>query len=213
MYLIFNMLLAYMENSVKLIQIFCRIMEEALASKVPKETLQNAIKSGQISDEMTAIFEVRGIGRTCLIIEMIGKSRNSMMVRLNTKLKKLEGGTIERGGLLPMFERKGMITVNKGEITFDEAENIAIEVGAESVEENEDDDEILTFICDPNDFSNVNNEIVNNTKLEVEAAEIKYIPTVYTEFTTKRDKALFIRLIKGLEEAEDILSVHHNAAI
>ena len=149
------MLLAYMENSVKLIQIFCRIMEEALASKVPKETLQNAIKSGQISDEMTAIFEVRGIGRTCLIIEMIGKSRNSMMVRLNTKLKKLEGGTIERGGLLPMFERKGMITVNKGEITFDEAENIAIEVGAESVEENEDDDEILTFICDPNDFSNV----------------------------------------------------------
>ena len=187
-------------------------MEEALASKVPKETIQNAIKGSQINDEMTAIFEVRGIGRTCLIIEMIGKSKNSMMVRLNTNLKKFQGGIIEPG-LLPMFERKGMITVNKGEITFDEAENIAIEVGAESVEENEDDDEILTFICDPNDFSNVNNEIVNNTKLEVEAAEIKYIPTVYTEFTTKRDKALFIRLIKGLEEAEDILSVHHNAAI
>ena len=100
-------------------------MEEAIASKVPRETLQNALKNNQISDDMTAIFEVRGIARTCLIIEMIGKSKNGMMVRLNTRLKKLEGGIIEPG-LLNMFERKGIITVKKGQISFDEAENIAI---------------------------------------------------------------------------------------
>ena len=88
-------------------------MEEGIASKVPRETLQNAIKNSQLSEDMTAIFEVRGIARTCLIIEMIGKSKNGMMVRLNTRLKKLEGGIIEPG-LLNMFERKGMITVKKG---------------------------------------------------------------------------------------------------
>ena len=182
-------------------------MEEGIASKVPRETLQNALKNNQISDDMTAIFEVRGIARTCLIIEMIGKSKNNMLVRLNTRMNKLEGGIVEPG-LLNMFERKGMITVKKGQISFDEAENIAIEFGAESVEEN-DDDEILTFICDPNDFSRVNNELVNNTKLEVEAAEIRYIPTVYTEFSNKREKAIFLRLLRGLEEAEDILSLIH----
>ena len=197
---------------------FCRVMEEGIASKVPRETLQNAIKNSQLSEDMTAIFEVRGIARTCLIIEMIGKSKNGMMVRLNTRLKKLEGGIIEPG-LLNMFERKGMITVKKGQISFDEAENIAIEFGAESVEENDDDDnddEILTFICDPNDFSRVNNELVNNSKLEVEAAEIRYIPKFgipKTEFTNKREKAIFLRLLRGLEEAEDILAVHHNAEI
>ena len=197
---------------------FCRVMEEGIASKVPRETLQNAIKNSQLSEDMTAIFEVRGIARTCLIIEMIGKSKNGMMVRLNTRLKKLEGGIIEPG-LLNMFERKGMITVKKGQLSFDEAENIAIEFGAESVEENDDDDnddEILTFICDPNDFSRVNNELVNNSKLEVEAAEIRYIPKFgipKTEFTNKREKAIFLRLLRGLEEAEDILAVHHNAEI
>ena len=185
-------------------------MEEALASKVKLDTLQNAIKNSQLCEDETAIFEVRGIGRTCLIIEMIGRSKNSMATRLNSLLKRLQGGLPEPG-LLTLFERKGMITVKKGQISFDEAENIAIEIGAESVEEN---DENLTFICDSNDFSTVNNELINNSsKLEVEAAEIRYIPTVYTEFTNKREKAIFLRLLKGLEEAEEILAVHHNAVI
>ena len=39
-------------------------------------------------------------------------------------------------GILNMFEKKGVIVTNK-DISFDEAEEFAIEVGAEEVEEEE----------------------------------------------------------------------------
>ena len=106
-----------------------------------------------------------------------------------------------------MFEKKGVIVTNK-DISFDEAEEFAIEIGAEEVEEEED---VLIFSCDPFQFSEIHNKL--KEKFEVKDSQIRYIPSTYTEFTSKRDKGLFILFLKKLEEHQEVVAFHHNADI
>ena len=107
-------------------------------------------------------------------------------------------------GIINMFEKKGIIICQKSGIDLEQAEELAIEFGAEEVEEEE---EVFTFYTSPLDFPEICEKL--KTKLEVIQQQIRYVPNVVLELN-KRDKALLISLINTLESHENVLSVHHN---
>ena len=104
-----------------------------------------------------------------------------------------------------MFEKKGVIVCHKSGMDLEQAEEIAIEFGAEEVEE---EDEVFTFYTSPLEFPDICEKL--KSKLEVIQQQIRYVPNVVLELN-KRDKALLMGLINTLESNDNVLSVHHNA--
>jgi len=120
-----------------------RVLKEAIAQGVMQSTIDKAIKGFKSSNDVEGLFELRGPGRTGLIVEMIGSNEGNMRTILNTITKKHQAA-IEIG-VKNMFERKGIIICAKS-ISLEQAEELAIEFGAEEVEE---EDEILNFYTSP----------------------------------------------------------------
>ena len=180
------------------------MVKEALASGVMRTTVDNAIKNSQQSTDMEAMFEVRGPGRAGILVEMMGKNKGQCQTTLNTILRK-NGGTNDNSNIANMFEKKGVIVINKEKISFEQLENDAIEFGVEDVEEF---DEVVTLTCDPNDFSEVLSQL--KEKYQIEHSKIEQIPNVYVELS-KRDKGYLKLLLKALEDNPSVLAVYHNA--
>lgn len=174
---------------------------------VPNATIERAIANCKTSTDTTGIFEVRAMSRIAMIVEVLGSNKGHMYTTLATILNK-KGGLVEPG-LLKMFSKKGVIGVAKKEASFDKAEEHAIEFGAEEVEEEE---EHFVFITAPDLFPDILKQIKEHD-YEVVFSEVQYIPNVYMEPANKRDKGLFLLLLKALEEHPNILSVYHNAIL
>ena len=143
-----------------------RVLKEAIAQGVMQSTIDKAIKGFKSSNDVEGLFELRGPGRTGLIVEMIGSNEGNMRTILNTITKKhrkisfrirnLKSPFLKKFnpffseaaieiGVKNMFERKGIIICTKS-ISLEQAEELAIEFGAEEVEE---EDEILNFYTSP----------------------------------------------------------------
>ena len=61
---------------------YYRVMQEALAQGVTKSTVEKAVKNSKTEKCEEALFEVRSIGRTGIIVEMMGKSKDACRVQL-----------------------------------------------------------------------------------------------------------------------------------
>ena len=103
-----------------------------------------------------------------------------------------------------MFDQKGIIICAKS-ISLEEAEELAIEFGAEEVEE---DEEILTFYTSPLEFPDISEKL--KPKLEIIQQQVEYVPNVQVELV-KRDRALLLSLCDALKSNSNVLAVHHNA--
>lgn len=185
-----------------------RVIKEAISEDVPKSTIDNSIKNAKNSkDQMLEdLLELRGPGRAAILVEMMGKSRANMENILRSILKK-KGGILERG-LLNMFDRKGLIVATNNK-SLDEAEEDAIEAGAEEVQV--DEDSTFTFMCDPYDLPLVRDKL-SEAAYNINSAGVHYLPLNTVELKG-RDASLLAKLIESLEENDFVTLVHHNAIL
>ena len=106
-----------------------------------------------------------------------------------------------------MFDKKGIIVIEKASTDMDEEELMmtALEAGAEDFNSSEEVYEITTT---PEDFSDVR-EKLEEAGLTFLEAEVQMIPTT----TVALDEAgveKMERLIERLEELDDVMDVYHN---
>ena len=128
---------------------------------------------------------------------------------INTVLRK-KGGVLSNG-IMAMFEKKGIIIARAKEgSTLDDAEEDAIEAGAEEVNELEVDEKLLEFVTGSNEFSNVKSELEKRNYV-CEDSSIQYIPHIYHDLT-QLDMARVKVLMKSFEELDKVVGVHSNVA-
>ena len=89
---------------------------------------------------------------------------------------------------------------------FDTLMELAVDAGAEDIEEEDDSVEILTA---PDDFSAVL-EAVQAAKLPIVSADVTMIPQNYVELTDETDIKMINRILDLLDEDEDVQNVYHN---
>ena len=106
-----------------------------------------------------------------------------------------------------MFNKKGVIVIEKASTSMDEEElmMLALDAGAEDFNSSEEVYEITT---DPSNFSEVR-EKLEEAGLTFLEADVQMIPTT----TVALDDAgveKMERLIERLEELDDVMDVYHN---
>ncbi len=187
------------------------VVAKAKAANLPNDNIQRSIDkaAGNIEgvnyEEM--VYEGYGPGGVAFIVDAMTENKNRTAADVRHLFDKYEGNLGATGCVGWMFDRKGIIVVEKEKFP-DEEElmMIAIDAGAEDFLAEEEGYEIIT---DPSDFSSVR-EALETQNVELLSAEIQKIPQnfikVEGELIAKTEK-----LIDMLEDNDDVQTVYHNA--
>ena len=111
----------------------------------------------------------------------------------------------EAGSVAWMFDKKGYIVVDKAAKSEDELFEIAIEAGADDMQNEGDIFEIFTT---PDNFETVN-DALKAAGVEPQAAEISMIPQNYIALTGG-DAATMMKLYDALDDNDDVQKVYAN---
>ncbi len=181
----------------------------AKAGNMPNDTIERGILrgTGQLPGAIYAeiTYEAYGPQGVAIIVEVVTDNRNRSTSDLRFILSKNGGNLGEKGCVAWMFDKKGLIIVDKDKADEDELMMMALEAGAEDMKSGDDSFEITTA---PEDFENVRSAI-QEAEIEMILAEISMIP----QTTVKLDgnEALkLMKLMESLEEHDDVQSVYAN---
>jgi len=178
-------------------------VEKARSFSVPSDNIDRAIKRGTGELEGGAryeeiTYEGYAPGGIALVVEALTDNRNRTAQN---------GGNLgETGSVLWMFQRKGVIVVEKA-IAPDEDVllDLALQGGAEDLADSESSWDILT---DPQDFKAVETAL-RGAGVPVSSAEISMVPT--TTIPVDGGEARHVlQLIDSLEELDDVQNVYAN---
>ncbi|CAN5618431.1 YebC/PmpR family DNA-binding transcriptional regulator [soil metagenome] len=186
-----------------------KAVTDAKAANMPNDTIDRAIKRG--TGELEGVnyeeitYEGYGIGGVAVLIETMTDNRNRTVAELRHLFSKNGGNLGEAGSVAWMFDKKGYIVIDKEAKNEDELFEIALEAGAEDMQDDGDSFEILTA---PENFDNVN-EAVKLADIEPQAAEVSMIPQNYIHLEGA-DAAQMLKLFEAIEDHDDVQNVYAN---
>ena len=185
------------------------VIAKCKAANMPNDTINNAIKKASSSNENYEEITYEGYGPNgvAVIVEASTDNKNRTAADVRHVFDKAGGNLGTTGCVSYMFNKKGVIVIEKETANMDEEElmMLALESGAEDFEASEEVYEITT---DPADFSTVS-EKLEEAGLSFLEAEVQMVPTTTVKLDEKGVEKME-RLIERLEELDDVANIYHN---
>lgn len=181
----------------------------AKAENMPKENIERGIKKGTgelegVSyEEMT--YDGYGPGGVAVLVECLTDNRNRTVAEVKHLFERHGGNLGEPGCVSWMFEKKGLIVFEKDKVDEEQLLDLALEAGAEDVNEEEFQFEVITDIAG---FEPVK-KAVDDAGLSYNLAEITMIPFNTITLEAKKSQQMF-NLMEGLEDNDDVSHVYAN---
>jgi YebC/PmpR family DNA-binding regulatory protein len=184
----------------------------AKTENMPKDNMERAIKKGTGELEGVSyeeiIYEGYAPGGAAVLVECLTDNKNRAVAEVRHLFSKAGGNLGENGCVAWMFDKKGLIVVNKDKADEDQLMEIAIDAGAEDVNDEGDSFEVIT---ETGDFESVK-EAIEKAAIETEMAEITMLPQNLLALEGKEAEQT-IRLMDALEDCDDVQKVYTNADI
>ena len=187
------------------------VIAKAKANNMPNDTIDKAIKKASGEDKNKNYEEVTyegyGIGGVAVIVEGSTDNKNRTAGEVRHIFDKFGGNLGTTGCVSYLFNKKGVIVIEKASTNMDEEElmMLALDAGAEDFNASEEVYEITTA---PSDFSNVR-EKLEEAGLTFLEASVQMVPTT-TVALDEAGQEKMERLIERLEELDDVMDVYHN---
>lgn len=182
----------------------------AKAENMPKDNISRAIKkgTGEIAGEVyeEILYEGYGPGGVAVLVECMTDNRNRTVADIRHYFSKSSGNLGESGCVAWMFEKKGLIQIDKEKYSEEEMMDLALEAGADDVLEEDSEYQILTV---PEDFNDVRDSLEESGVEYIEAA-ISMIPKNMVEVTEEKPARSLLKLLESLEDHDDVQNVHSN---
>ena len=184
---------------------------KAKAANMPNDTVQRSIKkaSGELSavDYERIVYEGYGPSGVAVIVDTLTDNKNRSAGNVRSAFTKGGGNMGTTGCVGFMFQEKGEIVIEKGDLDEEELMMMALDAGAEDF--NSDEEEVFIITTAPEDFGTVR-EALEAEGLEFLEAGVKMIPDTYTEIDEEAAKK-FQKMLDLLEDDDDVQEVYHNA--
>ncbi len=186
-------------------------IEKAKAENMPNDNIERAIKKGTGDldganfEEIT--YEGYGPGGVAVFVECLTDNRNRTASDVRHAFDKFGGNLGSTGCVSWMFDRKGLLIVDRDEEVDEEDLMLqAIEAGAEDFNPEEEYFEIITA---PENFGQVK-ETLKQAGYNFSTAETTYLPQNETKLEEEKDIKNMVKLIDALEDSDDVQEVYHN---
>jgi YebC/PmpR family DNA-binding regulatory protein len=184
-------------------------VEAARTANMPKDNIERAIQKA-IGKDAGEMHEVIYEGFAPEGVSVIIEAATDNALRTTSEIKSIfnkDGGNFgQPGSVAYQFEQKGRIVVDKKNKTTDELFEIAVDSGAEDIEDVQDKAIILTAYSD---LSSVRASLVEKgiTPIEVEAIRRPLNPVVISD-PEKLQKV--VNFLDKLESLDDVQKVYSN---
>lgn len=185
-------------------------IQRAKEANIPNENIQRAIMKG--TGELGSgnfeeiVYEGYGPGGVAVMLEIMTDNRNRIAGEIRHLFSRYGGNLGETGCVSWMFDKKGLIVVDKGTGALEDDLMLAVlEAGAEDMRVEEDGFEIYTG---PEDFDAVRDALAGQGFLPAEA-ELTMVPQTTVNLADKEAEQM-IKLMDALEELDDVQEVYAN---
>ena len=111
------------------------------------------------------------------------------------------------GSVTFMFERQGVIIIEKEDTDEDQLMEDALEAGASDFLTDEED--IFEIRTEPNDVGAIRDEL-SEKGYNIISSEAAYIPSTYTRLESEDDMKKMAKMIEMFEENDDVQNIYHN---
>ncbi|SEM57581.1 DNA-binding regulatory protein, YebC/PmpR family [Syntrophus gentianae] len=190
-----------------------RLRQAVLAAKnenMPKDNIEKAIKkgTGEIGggvayEEIT--YEGYGPGGVAVLVEVMTDNKNRTVAEIRHIFSKHGGNLGENGCVSWLFDKKGSIIFERKSIDEDVLMELALEVGAEDIREDENEIEIIT---DPAMYESVR-DALDGKGLKYVQASVSMVPQNTIKLEEGRAEQM-LKMIDKLEDNDDVQNVYAN---
>ena len=181
----------------------------ARAQSMPNENIERAIKKGTGELEGVTYEEIQyegyGPGGVAIIAQVLTDNKNRTVSEIRRLFAKHGGNMGETGSVAWMFDKKGLITVEKSHVDEDRLMDVVLDAGAEDVR---DEGEIFEVVTAPEDFEKVK-ERLDQEKIAVSSAQVTLLPKNTVDVDAKNVEQI-LKLSEELEDHDDVQSVAAN---
>jgi YebC/PmpR family DNA-binding regulatory protein len=201
-------------------------IQAAKAENMPKENIERGIKKGTGELEGVSYEEVNyegyGPGGVALLVDCLTDNKNRTVADLKHIFDRHGGSLGEPGCVAWMFEKKGLIVSERGKVDEEKLLELALNTGAEDVNEEETEFEVITS---PSDFEAVKKAFddsalayhiaeidmipQNDSALAYHIAEIDMIPQNTVRLEGKKAEQM-LKMMEALEDNDDVSQVYAN---
>lgn len=181
----------------------------AKASNMPADNIKRAIQKGtgelpgQAIEETT--FEGYGPSGVALFIDVLTDNRNRTVSEIRHLFSRFNGNLGENGSVAWIFEKTGIITVDKKNVDEDALIEAALDAGANDVEAEEDAFEVTT---PPPALEQVRSALEKKS-FPILGAEVRRIPQNTVKLDRKGAESM-LKLMEALEEHDDVQQISAN---
>ena len=181
----------------------------ARANSMPGDNIERAIKKGTGGLEGVSYEEIQyegyGPGGAAILAQVLTDNKNRTVSEIRRLFAKHCGNLGETGCVAWMFDKKGLIMVDKSQIDEDRLVAVVLDVGAEDVRE---DEGIFEVVTRPEDFEKVK-ERLEQEKIAIAGAQVTMVPK-NTVTLDERHVESILKLTEELEDHDDVQSVSAN---
>lgn len=186
------------------------VIAKAKANNMPNDNIQRSIKKasgeGSTSEYFEMVYEGYGPCGIAVMVETLTDNKNRTAGDLRHYFDKNGGNLGQNGCVGFMFDRKGMIVIEKADgVDEDTLMMDALDAGAEDFNV---EDECYEIMTSPEDFS-ATRDALDKAGYAFVQAEINYIPQTTTVIDSEDDIKKMEKLIDMLEENDDVQNVYH----
>ena len=185
------------------------MFQKARSASVPMDTIEKAIKRG--TGELEGVryepitYEGYAPCGVAVMIECLSDNRNRTGSDVRSTFTKNGGSMAEPGAVSWQFERKGVIILPKKR-TEDELMEVALEAGADDLQDQGDTWQITT---PPTDLHAVRTAL-EEAGIEFDSADLTMLPTSTIELGSEGDARKVLKLLDALEDLDDVQNVFAN---
>ncbi len=185
-------------------------IDKAKASNMPKDTIEKAIKKGTgdikgISYE-EVLYEGYGPAGVAIMVEALTDNHNRTTPEVKRIFEKHGCSLGATGCVNWMFTKKGLITVNTTETDEDQLLEIALNAGAEDMQNTGD---VYEITCDPAAYEKLK-EALKEKEIPTQVAEISMVPQNTIPVNDAVVAKKIISLMECFEDHDDVQNTYAN---
>ena len=188
-----------------------RKIAEAKANQVPADVIKRAIekaKGGSNENYDSLRYEGFGPGNATIIIDCLTDNSNRTVAAMNSCFNKSHCKMGVKGSVSFNYDNLGVLSFNYDDEDTMLETLIEADVNVSDIEVEEG---IMTVYTEPSDLHKAQEAIETLLPgIEFSVCAIKMLPQEYVKLENPEDKELWDRLLRLLDDVDDVQEVFHN---
>lgn len=184
------------------------LIVKAKSVNMPNDNIDRAIKKG--TGELAGgaleelVYEAYAPGGVGIVIQALTDNKNRAASEIRNACTKNGASMAQQGAVSRLFQRKGQIYIDAAGIEEDKLMDIVLEAGAEDMQRDGDQFEVLTAF---GDYAAVS-EAISQAGIAMASSELTMLPDMPTDIKDKEQAQKVMKLVDALDELDDVQNVY-----